>query len=542
MLSHTTMAKPYIVRGISGEMLENVNKRLALLEEQSNLSPAEKTSTLHQNIIQALQPFGYYTPTIYIKGKQIAIDKGFAVTIRQIQLLIDGPGKFIFNKQRKKLPIEIGQPFNSEQYQKAKQQLFDIAEHNGFLNARFLKSKVIVNPQSKSAIIILHFNTGVRFHFGQVRFTNNTFYDHAFLKRYLTFQPKQPYDTDKLLSLTEALNNSGYFSQVAVTPEINHQRPSVPVNINLTDKPSQNYTLGLGFGTDTGIRGRAGWQWLRVTPTGHTFKALFQGSQKQNTLQAQYFIPGQDPTKEQLTFSASIFQLSYPVGKSRAHQLAIARLRNINNSQYTYGINYLAESFNYIGQLKVKKSALIPFLKYQYKQIESPLFSKNGFSINVLAQGSSRGLLSEVSFIQGLVSAKYAAYLPSHSRLFLKGSLATTQTADISQLPLSLQQLAGGADSIRGYHFQSIGLGKQLVTSSIELQQAFKTNWYLTAFYDIGDVYQPSPLNWRRGVGGGMMWVSPIGPIRLSIARALDERRQPFRIIFNMGPDLWRKS
>ena len=71
-------------------------------------------------------------------------------------------------------------------------------------------------------------------------------------------------------------------------------------------------------------------------------------------------------------------------------------------------------------------------------------------------------------------------------------------TKNIFQLPLSLQLLAGGSDSIRGYQFQSIGPGKKLVIGSVELQQEIKEDWYLNVFFDAGDVYVPTKRSFNK--------------------------------------------
>lgn len=528
----------FSVYGISGELLENVQLRLKLLESQDKQGLINDKQLLNKNIVKAMQPYGYFKPQITINGHTITIEKGIAVKTHQIQLIIDGPGKKIFNNVTLKFPIKLQEPFVSEDYEKTKQMLFDIAEQHGYLDARMILSKTLINPEQHQALVLIHFDTGKRYYFGHTHFSKNTFYNPNFLKRYINYRSNMPYNTGKLLKLNEHLNGSGYFQQVNVKPNINKSSTTVGVHVHLKDKPSQNYTAGLGYGTDTGIRGRLGWQWLRVTPNGHTFKALFQGSQRQNALQAEYMIPGLNPVTDQYTLSANIFQLSYPVGKSRAQQLTIAKVKHKKNQQYTFSLNALQETFNFIGSNKLTEQALYPNIKYEIKKVSSPLFSKNGFVINIQARAANKNLASSISFAQIAINAKTAIYLPSQTRLFFRSNVGLTNTNNIYQLPISLQLLAGGSESIRGYYFQSIGPGKSLVVGSAEVQQQVKKNWYITAFYDVGDAYKPLERIWHRGIGGGMMWVSPVGPLRISLARAIDAQNQPIRIVFNMGSDL----
>lgn len=537
LCSSTLLARGLVVSGISGDVLKNVQQRLKLLEKQDDLSPFERTKLIIKNIKGAMAPFGYYSPNISVYGNRITVRLGEPVKINQIQLVINGPGKDIFSKIPKKLPIAVGDIFVSEKYEEAKQQLFDIAEQHGYLNAKVVFSKAIVNPAQHQAIILITFETGKQFYFGKIKFTNKTIYSHQFLRRFLNFHSGMPYSTKALMKLNENLSSTGYFNNVAVKPKIS-QSTNVPIKIHLKDKPRQNYTLGLGMGTDTGMRGRAGWQWRPVNARGHTFKALFQGSQRQNALQAQYVIPGNDPVTEQYTLTANIFQLSYPVGRANAKMLSAAKLYHQDNAQYTLSLNYLKEKYNFTDVAGQTASVLYPLMSYEFKKVQAPLFSKQGYAFTAQAIGGHDSGGSDLSFAQLSVGARAAIWLPTHTRLFLRTEFATTQTDDIYNLPLSLQTLAGGSDSIRGYHFNSIGPGKVLAVGSAEVQQEFKENWYVTAFYDIGDVFKPTKKHWRRGIGGGLMWVSPVGPLRISIAKALDQEKQPFRIIFNMGPDL----
>ena len=61
-------------------------------------------------------------------------------------------------------------------------------------------------------------------------------------------------------------------------------------------------------------------------------------------------------------------------------------------------------------------------------------------------------------------------------------------------------------------------------------------------FVDSGDVYNPTPRNIRYDAGGGLMWVSPIGPIKIGLAQEVSNQLQREgtnpRLVISMGPDL----
>lgn len=536
-LSFATPAA-YVVTGIKkGDMFDNIMLRIGLVTKQKNVYPKKRLRLLKENIILAMQPFGYYKPSIRINRHHIHIKKGRPVIINHIVLTIDGPGRYIYRKQRRKLPLEIGQILNTRKYQKLKEILFEIADKKGFLKAHMVKSEVMVNTATYKANIVIHFNTGEQYYFGKVQF-NKTLYNDAFLHKYVDFSPLEPYSPKKIADLNQYLSSTDYFSAVNITPRIGLSRV-VPIDIALTTKPSQSYTIGAGFGTDTGIRGRLGWKLLHVTDTGHTFRTMIQASQKQNYLQGQYLIPGPNPITQQFSLTASVFQLDYPVGNAKSQLLTAAVIHHKKNRQYTLGMNALFEEYQYIGGSKIRTRSFYPHLQVLFKHVSDPLFAKKGYNLAFKFLAAQRALGADQNILQFNALFKEAMWLAkTKTRFFIRGEASVTRAHNIFRFPLSLQLLAGGAQSIRGYNFQGIGPGKRRLVGSAEIQQQFKENWFITAFYDIGDVYDPTPRSFKRGVGGGLMWASPVGAIRVSLARALDKAGRPFKFVFSMGPDL----
>ncbi len=151
--------------------------------------------------------------------------------------------------------------------------------------------------------------------------------------------------------------------------------------------------------------------------------------------------------------------------------------------------------------------------------------------------------LSNLNFGQISVDAKAALMIePLGLRLYGHTIQGITATKDINALPLSLALLLGGTDNLKGFSFNSIGPGKIITYGGFEIQKETKKNWYLIGFYDAGDVYNPAAKNFQYDVGAGLMWVSPIGPIKIGLAQAVNGRLQRTssnpRLVISMGPDL----
>ena len=99
---------------------------------------------------------------------------------------------------------------------------------------------------------------------------------------------------------------------------------------------------------------------------------------------------------------------------------------------------------------------------------------------------------------------------------------------------------------MRGYGWREIGprirnsvgdtyaLGAQnVVTASIEYERYFKGPWGAAVFIDSGSAFDGKQPDMHTGVGIGLRWRSPVGPVRIDIARGLTSPDSPFTIGLN---------
>jgi translocation and assembly module TamA len=327
-----------------------------------------------------------------------------------------------------------------------------------------------------------------------------------------------------------------------VKPEISDSQ-TVPVLVHLKPVSKYSYTLGAGYGTDTGVRGTAAYHIIPVNPMGHKFNAVAQGSFRQSALQAQYLIPGNNPVTDQYAITGNFSNLNYNAGYSNSLLVALAQQHNTEHFQRTLSINGLYEDFHYTLQPNSYQVLLYPKSTITLKKTSSLLFSPSGYNLTLNALGSNKYTFSNLDFGQVSFDAKAALMIePLRLRIYGHTIQGFTAINDINQLPLSLAQLLGGTDNLKGYTYNSIGPGKYITYSGIEIQKELKRDWYLVGFYDVGDVFNPDKINLQYDVGGGLMWVSPIGPIKIGLAQPINQRFQKIdnspRLAISMGPDL----
>ncbi|WP_058498843.1 autotransporter assembly complex protein TamA [Legionella gratiana] len=535
------------LHGVSGKVEANVEKRL---HELQKLKPLAQFSLddLREQVLQAIQPFGYFKADVVIQRPTmqnliIIIHPGPQIIISKIRIELIGEGTQnpALREVIKKVPLMQGTPLFTEQYEQTKLKLIDTAENQGYLHARFQKNEILIDEENYTAEITLILDTGQLYYFGQVQF-DPTYIHPKLLHRFVPFHPGQVYSADKILQLNNELSNSGYFSSVLVKPQISEDS-TVPIQIHTEPVSKYSYTLGAGYGTDTGVRGRAALHVVPVNRQGHKFNLLAQGSFVQNALQAQYVIPGQNPVTDQYTLTGNFSNLNYSAGYSNSFLVSLAQQHHVKNYQRTLSLNTLYEGFHYALQHDTKQFLLYPKATFSFSKTKDLLFSPTGYNLTINGLAANQIALSTINYAQTSLDAKAAIRIePLRLRLYghaLQGFIAIN---NIEQQPLSLALLLGGTDNLKAFSFNSIGPSRIISYAGFEVQKETIKNWYLVAFYDAGAIYNPNPMKSYYDAGGGLMWVSPIGPIKVGLAQAINNRWQRDsnspRLVISMGPDL----
>jgi translocation and assembly module TamA len=139
-----------------------------------------------------------------------------------------------------------------------------------------------------------------------------------------------------------------------------------------------------------------------------------------------------------------------------------------------------------------------------------------------------------------ITQVKAAAYLdlnalsltdPGRSVFAVRGLAGIAQGAGEFSLPPDQRFYGGGSGTIRGYTYQTVGPqfpvsgnpigGTAIIAGSVEFRQRFGKNFGAAVFVDGGQVsasLKPLPDVIRIGVGAGIRYYTPIGPIRLDVA------------------------
>ncbi|MBZ4193552.1 MAG: autotransporter assembly complex protein TamA [Candidatus Contendobacter sp.] len=555
------------VVGLDGPLRDNVLAALELNRFAGKSAPEEgRLRWLHHDatrqISAALQPFGYYQPVIdatlertaegWVAQYRIQPGPPLKIATVDVQILGEGGNDPVFQKLLAKVPFAPGQILDQAQYEQFKQNLESLAAERGYFEARLVERAIQVNLQTNEAAIHLHYDTGPRYRFGAIAFKQDVL-SLKLLERYPQFKPGDPYDANELLKLQSDLGSAPYFSQVQVNAPPDAATDTAPVEVELEPGKPYKYSAGLGYGTDTGVRGRLKMEQRQLNRRGHHAEEELLLSSVKSLLGVKYMIPGKNPTTDEYALTAGYTNQNYEQQDYELTTLGGSWRRQDGNWLKNFNLSYQYERYQTPNSTDNSATTdsllLIPGVNWTRIDADDRLNPTRGLLFGFELRGAATELLSDTTFAQGALHLKGVYAFNEVSRIIARSDLgATMLEANIDQLPTSLRFFAGGDASVRGYAYNSIGPtdaqgnvigGKNLLVASLEYEHRVWDGWSLAAFVDSGDAFDGATPELKTGVGMGVRWRSPVGPVRLDFASGLDQPPgDTFRFSFSIGPDL----
>ena len=512
------------IEGVEGELQRNVESLLSVerYKDRDRIEP-DAVQRLYNRIDgevrDALRPFGYYEPrvnaTLTAEGERgwrvrISIDPGTAVRVQSVSVTIDGPGANdpVFTQLREHPGIERGERLSHEAYEQLKGGLTRAAVTYGYLDARMLRSELAVDLPHHQATLLLEIQTGERYAFGKTTIEQHSVRE-AQIRRYLRYQEGEPYDAVKLLRTQFALDDSQYFSSVEVVAgERDPATHTVPVSIQTTTA-RRGYSFGLGYGTDTGIRGTATWTVPLVNSYGHRFRIETQLSQIKQTLDARYDVPFGDPALEKFSIEALAEQTDISGAVSTADISAIPSITQVvGHWQQVLSVTRShTVTTDPIGGRHVDNLIAPGFV---IASVPEGYLGETLFSRELYAQvtGSSTALGARTNFLRFDFQAERVFDLATRWHLLLRTELGAATFRDVEDVPGQYRFFAGGDRSVRGFAYNDLS---PLITSATGV----------AVFADGGNAINTlgDPLAYSAGVGVRLRL--PVVTVGLDIAQAL---------------------
>jgi translocation and assembly module TamA len=548
------------VSGVKGQARDNVLLMLSLEKEACD-APEWKIRSLYaqadQEIDQALRALGYYHAAVEksLNFKRDCWQAGFAIrpgpqaVVSAIDITIKGDARDDpeFQKLRNDLPLKIGSPVHHGHYESLKRRFEALALERGYLNATFSESRLLIDKDRNSARIELVFDAGKRMYFGDVTVKQDIL-NPGFVEKYISIKEGEYYATGQLVKTHNALSQSDYFGSVEIIPDTeNIERQRVPVAITLSPKNRHLYSFGVGFDTDIGPLANATYKNRRLNRRGHFLTANLDISQVLSIADVEYSIPLEDPVHDAFSFGGGLRYEDTDNFKSKKAALSTRYKKALDNDwKQTLFIDLSYEEFETETE-SGEALLLVPGGSWLRSAADSVVRPTKGYRAEFEVRGSYENPISDVSFLQGSFLGIWMQPLPGGGKFIGRTNLGATLVDDLKRLPTSYRFYAGGINSIRGYDYKELAPkdrfghvegGQFLTVVSAEYEHPVLDDWGVAAFVDTGNAFNAGDISLKTGVGLGVRWYSPVGPVRLDFGVPLNEADSSFQVHFSAGARL----
>ncbi|MFG1173251.1 autotransporter assembly complex family protein [Erwiniaceae bacterium CAU 1747] len=552
------------VTGLSGELQKNVRARLSTITNDEVTSDGRFRSRVSVAVKEGLKALGYYEPQIDFEllpppakgGRPVLIAKvtpGEPVKIAGETIILRGGARTDSDMQQlvRDGKPRIGSVLNHGKYDSFKSSLSGLALRKGYFDGEYLKSELGVSVERREAFWDIDYDSGQRYRFGPVTFEGSQIRED-YLQNLLPFKQGDYYTSRDLAELNRRLSATGWFNSVVVAPEFDKSRENkiLPLHGVVTPRTENTIETGVGYSTDVGPRVKATWKKPWVNSRGHSFSTSANISGPEQQLDFSYKVPLlKNPLEQYYLFQGGLKRTDLNDTKADSSTLAASRYWE-SSSGWQRAIN-LRWSLDHFTQGSVTNTTMLlyPGVSVNRTRSRGGLMPTWGDSQRYSLDVSDTTWGSDVDFAVVQAQNVWIRTLEDKHRFVVRGNLGWIETNDFEKVPPDLRFFAGGDRSIRGYKYKGISPrdddGKltgasKLATGSLEYQYNVTGKWWGAVFVDSGEaVNDIKQSNFKTGAGFGVRWQSPVGPIKVDIARPIGDRDdRDIQFYIGLGPEL----
>ncbi|MFN7086178.1 MAG: outer membrane protein assembly factor BamA [Burkholderiales bacterium] len=467
---------------------------------------------------------------------------------------------------RKLIKIKPGEVFSRALLTESTKLINDRLGNDGYAFAN-VNAVPELDKEKRQVAFTFFIDPGRRVYVRRINIAGNTRTRDEVIRREMRQLEGAWYSADKINLSRRRIDKLGFFNEVNIeTPAVQGTTDQVDVNLTVAEKPTGNVLLGAGFGSGEGL--------------------ILSGAVAQNNI----FGSGKNVAVQVNSSSINtVYALSYTDpyytidGVSRGFDAYTRKLDAINSGLGQYRTRTTGGNLRF--GVPVTEIDTIQYgVGYETTKIDtfdtSPLIYKDYVqtfgSKNSTVVGSAgwirdardsliyptSGALNRVFLESGLpggtlkyykLNYQHQRYLPLTGTytLMLNGEIGYGDGYGDKPLPFFKNFYAGGVSSVRGYKTFTIGPkdangdprgGSRKLLANAELLFPFPglekdKSARIGAFFDagmVGETYNTTDMRYSAGLS--LLWVSPFGPLKVSLAKPLRkealDRTQVFQFTF----------
>jgi outer membrane protein insertion porin family len=482
----------------------------------------------------------------------VSITEGPKYTVTDIKVA----GEMLIPEEevRKLIRIKTGEVFSRTRLTESSKLISDRLGKDGYAFANV--NAVPELDKGKQQVAFTFFlDPGRRVYVRRINIVGNSRTRDEVIRREMRQLEGAWYSSEKITLSKQRVDKLGYFKEVNVeTPAVPATTDQVDVNFSVVEKPTGLVLLGAGYGSGDGLILSGSISQQNIFGSGKHV-AVQVNSSRINT---NYSLSYTDPyyTMDGISRGFDVYyrevdpterNLGRYQTKTLGGQLRLGvPVTEIDSIQYGLGYEDTAITIfddspliykDYVSTFGASNSNVFLTLGWARDGRDSLIYPTKGAYHRIGSEiGTPAGTLEYYK-----LSYQYQRYFPLTRLLtfMINGEIGYGSGYGGAPLPFFKNFVAGGVNSVRGFRSYTIGPkdtngdprgGSRKLVGNAELLFPFPglendRSVRIGAFFDsavVGDSYTRDELRYSAGMS--LLWVSPLGPLKLSVAQPLRER------------------
>ena len=509
---------------------------------------------------------GYFSPDIAITRETtpgqrplvvIAIEPNEATRISDVVIDFEGdiartqePGAL---SQRSAIVREwrlpAGRGFSQNAWSAAKAEALRGLVARRYPAGRLTDSRADIDAPNTAAALSLTLDSGPLYRLGPTQVTGIERYDPVLVPRLVRLGEGTVYDQNQLVQAQQRLASSGYFDSAYVFVDPDSDPMSAPVQVQVREAALQKVVLGVGLTTDSGPRASVEHTHRRLPGIGWRAVSKFQLDRKTPFVQSEWTsIPSEALWRWVALARAERIDDNTLI--TQGQRLRFGRLQTrerIDRSAYLQYDRASVSGPGVAGSSSAQAgdgASLSANYVWTGRYFDALPFPANGYGLGFEIGGGSTLSQSHQPYLRTVARWLGIRSYPL-GRLAVRAEGGAVIAQDGVNIPNGQLFRTGGDATVRGYDLRDIGVplpngtvgpGRYLAVGSIEwqrpiLRDGFPGEWENTLFVDAGAVAnKPADLRPVFGVGTGIRWKSPIGPLQADVAYGIKPKQVRFHV------------
>ena len=502
-----------------------------------------------REVEQLLATEGYFSPSVRVDRSEagrwlLKVEPGTRTTVGQVSIAFEGEvtaapddpgagGEAYLEALRGRWSLPQGAPFRQADWDAAKQALLDAVAARRYAAARIVASRAEIDPGTASARLSVTLDSGPAFYLGALDVSGLQELPADLVQRYSRLQEGEPYDREALLAFQTGLQNTPHFASVIVAIDRDPAlAKAVPVRVQVTEAKPRYLGFGVGVSSNTGFRVEASYRDSNLFHRAWELSTGLRIEQRRQSAYADIFLPPSGRHRD--SFGALVDRSDLEGLKISSQAVGATRNTVRGDIETQLALRLQHERIQPSGAEASSQNTLTLNWTWLRRAVDDLLDPTRGYVLEFQVGGGAAVALADQDFVR--LYGRAVRYQPVGERdvLILRGEAGVTLADSREGIPQDFLFRTGGAQSVRGYAYQSLGVregratvgGRYLGTMSAEYVRWFEPQWGGAVFVDAGDAADTrGDFDLRTGYGVGARWRSPAGPLAVDLAWGHDERK-----------------